>query len=97
MIFSWPHSERRVVAAAVKLKTTVSLFVPVVLLSPASLAHFSLSSCQSPSALIAICAIIMARKWDSDWCLSRTVINKADAVACVARWEKIKQISDRIL
>lgn len=35
MIFSWLHSERRVVAAAVTLKTTVSLFVPVVLLSPA--------------------------------------------------------------
>lgn len=65
-----------------------------------SLSLFSLSSSLllrlSLSTLIAICAIIMAHQWEFDWCLSDS--NKQGwCRGMLSRWEKIKQIRDRIL
>lgn len=86
---------------AVKMKdTTQYVFPPVFSLPcPPLLCFLSLSLhffAPSLSALIAICAIIMARHWEFDWCLSDS--NKQGwCCGMLSRWEKIKQIRDHIL
>lgn len=62
-----------------------------------SLALFSSPPlCLSLSALIAICAIIMAHQWEFDWCLSDS--NKQGwCRGMLSWWEKIKQIRGCIL